>query len=249
MKNKWLKILLWVAGLLVIYLLGAHYFIYKTIGMANLPASDNRHEYIINPDRQPGRGLVYAALGDSLTSGVGTDRYEQSYPYLLAQKMAGSDKKATHLNFSYPGARTEDLIRDLLAQAIDEQPDVITLLIGTNDVHGNVGEKKFADNYQHILLELTSKTRAKINIISIPYIGADDLLIEPYKAYYHGKIDKFNEDIKFLADRYHLRFIDLTTPTAGPASGASGYYALDNFHPSSTGYKLWADIIYEHLDQ
>lgn len=233
----------------VAYLAAAHYYIYHTIGVAKLKASDNRHTYMINPEITAERGLVYVALGDSLTAGVGTERYEQSYPYLISQKLAGIKQKVTHLNFSYPGARTDDLIRDLLAKAVADQPNLVTLLIGTNDVHGNVSSARFERNYKHILEELTAKTQAKINVINIPSIGADTLLLPPYKDYYQARIEKFNNIIKNLANIYQINHIDLATHTAGLSPGGNGYYAEDQFHPSASGYKIWADFIYDHLNR
>ncbi len=231
----------------IIYMLAVHFYIYHTIGVAALKATDNRHIYMVNSIKDKPR-LYYVALGDSLTSGVGTEKYEQSYPFLLAEKLS-VDNSVTHINFSYPGARTEDVIRDLLPKALAEKADVITLLVGTNDVHGGVSEEEFVQNYKFILSELTKKTKAKINVVSIPFIGDDSLLLPPYDYSYRKKILEFNSDIKLLAIQFGVRYIDLTTPTTESSHGGNGYYSIDKFHPSSLGYKMWADIIYDHLDK
>lgn len=248
MNKKFIKIGVILLLLAVGYLVVAHYYIYHTIGKAHLPATDNRHMYIFNESLRDDRGIVYAALGDSLTSGVGTERYEESYPYLVAQKIAGVEEKVTHLNFSYPGARTDDLIQDLLAKAITEKPTVVTLLIGTNDAHGNVSQAEFARNYKYIVDELKSKTQAKIYLITIPYIGADDLLVPPYRKYFDTRVTDFNKVIESLADGYRINIIDLASETAMETPQAK-YYATDLFHPSSKSYGAWAKYIYEHLNK
>jgi len=247
MLKEILKICLAVIFPFAAYLLAAHWLIYHRIAAVDLRASDNRHSYIFNEQATTSRGLVYVALGDSLTAGVGASLYEQSYPYLVAQKIAGKATKVTHLNYSYSGARTSDLINDLLAKAIADKPDVVTLLIGTNDVHGNVSQDEFRRNYETLLTRLKTQTTAKINVISVPFIGTDSLLLPPYNYYYDAKIIRFNQIIKELAVSNHINYIDLTTPTLTYASQASGYYAADDFHPSGLGYQYWSQVIYDHL--
>lgn len=249
MFKRNLKVFLGIIFLIGVYLFLAHWSIYHRLTLANLKASDNRHSYIFNEQMLPSRGLVYEALGDSLTSGVGVSKYEDSFPYLVAQKMAGKSTKVTHLNFSYPGAKTADLIRDLLAKAIDDKPNLVTLLIGTNDVHGGVSDTEFRKNYETLLSQLQTQTTAKINVISIPFIGTDSLVLPPWNLYYRNKTLRFNLIIKELATSYHATYIDLTSSTAQFSSKGSDYYSADNFHPSSVGYAYWSQIIYEHLDK
>lgn len=243
----------WQIGIGVIcfaaaYLAAAHFYIYFMIGKEALKATDNRHSYTINPQLPADRGLVYVALGDSLTSGVGTEQYEDSYSYLVAQKMAGQNKRVTNLNFSYPGARTDDLIRDLLAKAIADDPRVVTLLVGTNDVHGKVSRQEFVNNYRLIAQELRQGTQAKLNFISIPNIGSDGLLVPPYNAYYRNRVNDFNQEIRKIAREFGANYIDLATHTEELSHGQGDYYSADRFHPSKSGYRIWADYIYEHLD-
>ncbi|NTU98900.1 hypothetical protein HGA64_02750 [Candidatus Falkowbacteria bacterium] len=244
-----LKTFLATVAVAVVYLFFAHWQIYRRITISHLKPSDNRHIYVFNDSATSSSGIVYAAIGDSLTSGVGVAAYEQSYPYLVAGKMAGSSIKVTHLNFSYPGARTSHVVNDLVGKAIEAKPDVVTLLIGTNDVHGNVSEATFIQNYEALIKRLKTQTSAKINVVSIPFIGPDSLLWPPYRFYYDYKIIRFNKDIKELAAKYKINYIDLTTPTEQYADHTGPYYAADDFHPSETGYEVWSQIIFNHLDK
>lgn len=248
MLKKSLIIFFSLVALLLIYLFIANWFFYHQIAISGLQISDNRHEYILNETLTTSPGLVYAALGDSLTAGVGVADYEQSYPYLVAQKIAGNNLKVRHLNFSYPGAKTDDLIRDLLDKAINSQPDVITLLIGVNDVHNNDNRQQFNRHYEYILSELSSKTKAKINVISIPFLGSRHSVWPIWRAYYQSKTEIFNKIIKKLADRYQANYIDLTDSTADYSLNP-GYYAVDGFHLSDLGYQYWSQIIYDHLNK
>lgn len=246
-RSLCIKIILTVVILLVAYLYLTYSLIFYRIDSYNLKPSNNNHVYTINNDNSP--SVTYGAIGDSLTAGVGVNNYEKSYPYLVAKKIASTSTKVTHINYSYSGARTSNVIKDLLPKVILDKPDVITLLIGTNDVFGNVSQAGFRENYEKIVTDLKSQTTAKINIISIPILGSDSLIWQPHNLYFRAKVLKFNKTIKEIADKNDITYIDLTTPTTKYSSANSSYYSVDMLHPSALSYKYWSQIIYDHLDK
>ena len=81
---------------------------------------------------------IYAALGDSYSSGVGTGSYTldsackrsvYAYPYLWTQKHAG-----TTLSFvACSGAKTSDLLASQI-QAVTSSTTLVTMTIGGNDI-------------------------------------------------------------------------------------------------------------------
>jgi lysophospholipase L1-like esterase len=249
MNKKYLKILGLVVIIIGAYLYLSHAYIFYEIKTAGLKSSDREQTYLIGANNNAEKKVVYIALGDSLTAGVGVASYQDSYPYVLAKKLVGNKDEITLKNFSYPGARTADLIKDLLTAAIAQNPGVVTLLVGTNDVFGNISADVFKKNYQNILERLTKETKAEIYAISIPFIGSDTLLLPPYNYYYKNKIIKFNKIIKELADFYNIRYIDIANPTAAEFKKNGSHYAADRFHPSAIGYKEWSEIIYGDISQ
>ena len=245
MKKKILIICITAFICLGGYLFIAHHLIYKRISASGLKPSDNIGEYIIGSIKDK-PSLIYTALGDSLTSGTGVLNYEESYPYQLAQKIAVDDEGIILRDRSYPGVRTEGLIKNLLAAAINDKPNIITLLIGVNDVHGNVSKTKFTKNYQEILTRLKTETNAKIYAVNIPYLGTDSLLLPPFNSYFRHKTVEFNKIIKKLAEGNNINYIDLYTPTKYMFEN-NALCSIDSFHPSAKGYELWAEIIYKNF--
>jgi len=246
-RLAWLIILLiiFVAG---IYLNRSYAHIYDEITMVNLTAPQYSTAYVLG-DRAAAASSVYVALGDSLTAGVGTDQYEQAYPYLVAESLTTRLGGITLENKAYPGARTVDVINNQLDETIAAQPKIVTILVGINDVHGNINEATFAKNYEEIISRLTQETSARVYAVSIPYLGDNSLLRWPYNYYFAWRIRYFNQAIKDLAARYNVQYLDLYTPTVKTFSQAGPHYAADHFHPSASGYALWAPIIYDHLNQ
>ena len=243
-KRKIIYYPLIVLVFLAFYLYVANGFIYYRIGQGGLVMPPRQNSYTMGE----GKEIKYIALGDSLTSGVGADKYEESYPYLLAQKMTESGLTVTSRNFSEPGYKTYDLINIFLDSAVVSQPDVVTILIGVNDIHNHVSKEEFKKNYEYILGRLTKETKAKINLINIPLIGSDTVLYPPYDYYFNRETNNFNDVIKELAKNHNANYIDLNTPTKNLLKTDGLHYSVDSFHPSALGYKLWAQIIYDRLN-
>lgn len=229
---------------LYMYLSYAH--IYHKIGNAHLVFPHVEQLYTIG-NSSGGAPETYVSLGDSLTAGVGVDSYTESYPYTLAEKLAVTSK--IHLrNFAYPGAKTRDVIAGLPA-ALEAKPDIVTLLIGTNDIHDKISAAQFETNYRLILDELTQKTKADIYAVSIPFIGSRTLLLPPYNYYFDYRTAELNDVIQRVAAEYKIPYVDIATPTRALFKADGPLYAADSFHPSAAGYQLWSDILYANINR
>jgi len=231
----------------VAYLFIAYHYMYQKIEAGALSVVDTKTEYIIKISDDKALNLAYTALGDSLTAGIGASIYEESYPYLLAQKISKGSTSVTLRDRAYSGARTSDLIENLLTSAINDKPDVVTMLIGINDVMGNVPKTSFAENYAEILKRLKTETKARILAISIPYIGTKALLLPPYNSYFRHEIVEYNKIIKELAVANDVEYVDLYTQTENMFDNEE-FFSRDLFHPSAKGYELWAKIIYANFN-
>lgn len=240
-------ILIAVIGITVVYLNRSYAHIYDGISEADLRSPDQQRVYQFGADAND--SLVYVAIGDSLTSGVGVDSYEQSYPYRLGQMLAEGKTNVTLHTFAVPGARTVNALGAALDAAIQIRPDIVTVLLGTNDVHGNIPKKTFEANYDAMLARLTTETDATVYVVAIPYIGAPDLIAQPYRLYFDVRTRAFNDVLKQLAATYGATYVHLYRETTRAERGTADYYAADLFHPSNVGYALWADILYESINQ
>jgi lysophospholipase L1-like esterase len=248
---SWSLIIIGVLTVVIIglYLNRAYAYIYDEMGRVNLESSDNKGMYTINSaaSSTAATTLVYAALGDSLTAGVGTTKYEDSYPYLVAQKLAGADQRVVVQDLGIPGEQTKGLLADVVPLANNNQPNIITVLIGVNDIHNQVAAATFRKNYDAILTRLAKNSTARIYTISIPFIGADTLMWPPYQWYFNSRTQEFNTIIQDLSRQHQVTYIDIYTPTVNIFKQAGSHYSADRFHPSAAGYQIWANLIYDSL--
>lgn len=194
--------------------------------------------------------------GDSITD-AGRDRRNyrnmgNGYPKYAVEliKEAHPDTEFDFINLGIGGNRTDQLFDRLYKDAIALEPDVISILIGINDVWHRHGGEKVATtdaqielNYRTILDELKSKTNAKIMILS------------PYLLDCEGK-DAIREDLKTvlpiirgLAEEYADVYVPLDEyfEEAMKTMPEPRYYSADGVHPNQNGAafigKLYAEAI------
>lgn len=197
--------------------------------------------------------LSYVALGDSVTRGVGVDKDEQTYPYLVARFL--SQKQDVELvNLGIPGAKTDEVIKLELPKLDQLKPDLISLMIGINDSQSIQTDNAFRKNYQIILERLTSNPQTKVLVLNIPYITNRKILLLPFKNLIDLRVNHFNSIIDNLVSEKKKSFknlilVNLYDQTKPQFTQDPELYSEDLFHPSAKGYKLWSEIISANLNQ
>ncbi len=219
--------------------------IYWSLGKTGIHQPADYAELTVG--KPTGKTITYAAIGDSLTAGVGVTTYRESYPYLIAEHLAGTSTKVQLKPFAVPGIRSKYILDYFIEQVVASKPDVVTLLIGVNDIHGKISIAEFSANYAEILTRLTQDTKAQVYVINLPYIGTPDLISLPYRSYFDWRTRSYNEAIKKLAAGFNVTYIDLYSAHE-PVALDNNYYAADFFHPNTVGYKRWADTIYANFN-
>ena len=191
--------------------------------------------------------------GDSITD-AGRDRENihdlgRGYPSYAAEflKAQNPDIEFEFIDLGISGNQTKDLVARLDKDFIDIQPDVVSIMIGINDVWHYAGKEwldtdLFEERFRTVLSALKEKTKAKIMIIEpflIPGAGKD---------YFREDLWKKIEVVRKLAREY----ADVLLPTDGLLQAAfigddPLTYAADGVHPTAKGAefigKLYADYI------
>lgn len=247
---KWKALLLFLAIFAIaIYLNRAYAHIYTFVSEGRVPLFFGPAIYNFAPPVNPNESeVVYVALGDSLTAGVGASKPEEAYPYLLAEFAAQKTNTRVKLvNLAIPGATAYDVVKTQLSAMSRPAPNVITILIGANDLHQKVSPNAFKQNLTAIL-SAASNTRAKIYLFTIPFLGDSELMLPPYRTYFDRETNRFNRLIAEVARNYPITVIDLYSLTRESAFNDPNYYSQDGFHPSAVAYSAWAKSLYDFID-
>ncbi len=241
----------------IIYLNRTYALMYDSVSEKHFSSPFTRQEYMVT--QTSGEQSIYepfpkisdsplpfkyAALGDSLMAGVGSADYQKTLPFYIAEKLAYVGNPITLVNLAQSGATSKTVLEQQVPQALKENPDYVTLLIGINDVRGWYSQDKFTSNFQQIINDLSRNPKTEIIVFNIPYLQTDQTLRPPWRQIIDRRTKEFNKVIsKICADKENVSVIDLYGQTIHWRS-FSGLYSLDLFHPSDTGYMIWADLLH-----
>lgn len=186
--------------------------------------------------------VKYAALGDSLSVGIGSIDYRNALPYIIASKLS-QQMSVSLYNFAVMGA-TADAVRVMqLEKAIAVEPNYVTVFIGTNDVHKLDPVDTFESELDYIIKNLKERTKAKIIVFNVPLLGNNNLVWFPYNIFFDIQIRQYNQVISRVAQKYEVNLIDLYTPTKNDFANRKNFYSVDDFHPSGEGYQMWGTLV------
>jgi lysophospholipase L1-like esterase len=183
--------------------------------------------------------LRYLALGDSYTIGTGASDESHSWPSIIAKRLG-----AELTNPAVNGYTTLDLIRDELPYLERLEPDLVSILIGVNDLVQGRSPDAYRRSLATIYDEVAKAPERRVAAISIPtwsYV--------PAAADFGGKdrVDKltrsFNEIAEEEARARNFAWVDIgEASTSG--IGSRGWIASDRLHPGDAQYAAWADAIW-----
>lgn len=247
MKRKYYVFGLLLIAVLIFYLNRAYANFYYSIGHRPRPVPEYPVVVIATPTNGlAGKNITYVALGDSLTAGVGASSISETYPYKIANHLANANQaNVTYVNLGIPGATADQVVRDELEKAISYKPDVVTLLIGVNDMHNQVSKKVFSERVSKIV---SSFPTAKVYVITAPYLGSSEITLPPYNWYFDWQTRSYNQVLQGLKYNYYFSVVDLYSVSKDVFDKDLANYSSDGFHPSASGYDVWSNFLYDHIN-
>ncbi|WP_219413329.1 SGNH/GDSL hydrolase family protein [Pseudonocardia nigra] len=186
------------------------------------------------------------AVGDSVSEGVGDPRGGRLHgwvPYLAAD--AGFVLVA---NLARTGATVAAVRRDQLEAAVALAPDVVTCVVGVNDVLcGRFDAAAFEVHYDHVVGTLSAAASRGVLTMTLHDITAGLPLPRPARAAVRSRTGRANAVIERVARRHGAWVLD---GTAAPALRAAGMLSIDRLHPNARGHRFIAasalDVLRAH---
>ena len=192
--------------------------------------------------------IRYLALGDSYTIGTGLEDEAQNFPSRLAGRLkdeTGIDVALVNLGVN--GYTTTDLIREELPVAQDARPELVSILIGANDIVQGSDEAGYRDRLAQIYQAINELgvPAARVLAISIP-----DFSPLPGAAPFgspsdlRARIDAFNAVARAEATSTGFRYGDITA-ISREASRGDNWLAADGLHPGPAQHRAFASHLWE----
>jgi lysophospholipase L1-like esterase len=196
--------------------------------------------------------LRYLALGDSYTTCTGASGVEQSWPEIVAKRLAQRiGRKVEVTNPAVNGFTTLDLIDKELAFIERLEPGLVTVLIGVNDlVRG-----RETDQYRASLVTIYDEVATldllpgRVLAISIPnwsVVPAARDYGDPEEI--RHLTDTFNDIAQEEAAARSFKWVDITAASIS-GLGTAGWISSDGLHPGDRQYAAWAEVIWHGIRQ
>jgi lysophospholipase L1-like esterase len=192
--------------------------------------------------------IRYLALGDSYTIGTGLEDETKNFPSLLAGRLkdeTGIDVALVNLGVN--GYTTTDLIREELPVARNARPELVSILIGANDIVQGSDEAGYRDRLAQIYraIKELGVPVARVLAISIP-----DFSPLPGAAPFgspndlRARVGAFNEIARAEASSQGFAYAHITAISRRPSRG-DDWLASDGLHPGPAQHRAFADHLWE----
>jgi lysophospholipase L1-like esterase len=170
------------------------------------------------------RGAQIICFGDSITYGQGA-RDGEDYPSRL-REMVGRDV----INAGIPAETTEDGLRRIKEDVLDEDPYLVIIEFGANDYFRKVPEKEILDNLEQMI----SLVQQEGAMVAVCDVSGGAIM---------GVYDIYHDELKRLAERKGAIFI----PSLMKGILQDPALKSDSIHPNAKGYKIIAERVYKAI--
>ncbi len=171
-------------------------------------------------------GPLWVAIGDSMTQGIGASAPEHGWVGQLGGHLAAAGRAHRVVNLSVTGARVQDAVdhqlpalRDLVAMG--QVPDLVTVVIGSNDVVS----PRLRAGLTGRFTELLDGLPAGAVVANLPNPHREARRVE-------GLLRQREQDGRLVVADMRAH---------GPRSWR-GKLAADRFHPNDAGYAAMAHV-------
>lgn len=191
--------------------------------------------------------------GDSITDG-NRGRNEDpnhilghGYVFIIGAKL-GNERAGRFLihNRGVSGNRVSDLYARWNEDAIALQPDILSILIGVNDIwYSMKGEPggitdRFERSYRHVLEETREALPQARLVLCEPFLLRTGAPAEQWPAW-SERLSLYQTAVRGLAREFGAVFVPLQEPFDRAAGRAdASYWLWDGVHPTAAGHDLIA---------
>jgi len=194
--------------------------------------------------------MRYVALGDSYTIGTSVAAVERLPNQLVARLAAVAATSGTPSplelvgNPAVNGFTTRDVIAVELPELERLRPDLVSLLIGTNDVIQGIAEEPYRRNLEAIL----DAVQAQVPPSRVFGVTTPDYTVTPAGGDYgdpaiqSARLRRYNAIFEGVLSAHGIAIVDIHDISLEAARDRS-LIAGDGLHPSGAQYARWVDRI------
>ncbi len=185
----------------------------------------------------------YVALGASDATGIGASPLDEGYVPEIQEGLESDGRDVGLLNLGIPGAETDEIQNIALPVAASENPELVTVFVGSNDIVRGISLEDFRNDTSEILTTLAQDTDALVVIATIPDLTQlPRFQQEPDADVTVERIASFNAVIIDEAAKSGAVIVDLASQPI-----QNFQVSDDGFHPNDEGHQLIADLFLQTI--
>ena len=199
--------------------------------------------------------MRYLFQGDSITDAFRLDNADATstgmgYVRLLESRLTCEDPQAQVLNGGISGHRVSDLLARWKKDCLNLEPDVLTVLVGINDIiheyfnQNGVGADLYETLYRMLLQQITNQNPNVKLVLMSPFLVGDGSADPVWgKNWNEIKADLvcFQQIVRRLAEEFGAIHIDLQDIfDKAQEKAPAKHWSFDSVHPTAAGHELIA---------
>jgi lysophospholipase L1-like esterase len=195
----------------------------------------------------PGTRILFQ--GDSITAlgrGMTADPNHilgHSYVFLIAAKYGAMlpQRNLVFINSAIGGNKLADMAARWQADTLDLKPDLLSILIGINDVGHDIPFEQFEPAYDKILAASVAANPKLRIVLGEPFTLPVGKRKDDWE-HWHAEVQKRQQVVAKLAVKYHSALVQYQRVFDDACRRAPAeYWIWDAVHPTYSGHQLMAD--------
>jgi lysophospholipase L1-like esterase len=204
-------------------------------------AAGERSGLVLAGDGLPVLRLLF--VGDSTMAGVGVSHQTSALAFQVATILANRLGRSVGWQLeAKSGLNTSQLLKFTKGQAL-LPADVLVTALGTNDVTSQRKPDRFVDDYQALIGTLSNQVGASFAVISgLPPLHLTPAAPQPLRWYLGKYAHMLDERLRtWIKPQSKIAYVSLQW------ASNTNEMAADGYHPGENQYRVWADLIAEHI--
>lgn len=199
-------------------------------------------------------GFVVLFQGDSITDGNRGRSKDPNhimghgYAFSVASRVGADfpEKQLAFYNRGISGNKVTDLAQRWQIDTLDLKPDMLSLLVGINDVDSFIGGKTentsalFEETYRSLLLQTKSQNNNILFVLCLPFVLPVGRVAAKWSQY-RDEVNARTQIVRKLAAEFNAVVVDFQRVMNSACKQASAdYWMWDGIHPTVAGHELLA---------
>jgi lysophospholipase L1-like esterase len=185
----------------------------------------------------------FAVMGDSMAAGIGgpsAGYADLPWPARVVQALRYSRPDVAYLNTGEVNLRTADILRTQLERVLDFEPDLVTIVAGSNDAFSRSSDLDVVQSSLDATCGLFTERGAHLLLFTVTNIFDKSERLAPFGA----RIADLNDRIRALAATHRATLIEMWDH---PIRHAPELMSADGIHFSMMGQAVLASEIVRGL--